>query len=723
MAQTSKGRRQQLKTQAQATSREMGGVFEDLSKRIGAQFKDSADKAAKAWGSAAKEAASSWYDVEEASKRVGTSEYQNLDYSTQIAAKKKEMWQLDNEITDLTKDQVAERKKILEQDISDYNILQQRAEVMNRENAILMRGQAITDGLQKKWEEISSLAVSTLTTWQGAVVTSALLNKHVGGIAQNMGVAHTDAVGFAASSALLGPAFAALGLDVKASQKALLDNFNSMAEANIANVAHMGYLQVTTGLAADEAAKAARMFSLIEGSNAKSGMHITKQIADQAKLAGAIPSKVIADMTANSGQIAEYWAGNVESLAAAAIQASKLGLSISDITTAAGKMLDIENSIAAEMEAEVLLGRQLNLERAREAALMGDSETLMKELVKNAGSLEQFNSMNVIQRQKLAAALGISVEQLQKMVQEEKTSATTWGKITSEAGKYATLVSGAAPAIMAGVKNFNIMRQTLTDMIPSLSKFKILSGGFGGGGTSTTPAPTPPPAKGPGGMMSGMSATGMLKGAAAMLVMGAALWVAAKGFDALSKVDWGSLWPGAVIALAGLAATMALFGAGPVAMFLATGALVFAGMSAALLLFGVAMMAVGKGIELTRNGLTGFASIIGELIPMLPGMFSLAGAFGMMGLGLMSMSAGLLAMAPMLPVIMAIGAIAKLSGAGAGGGAAEETMDIKSTSIEDKLDALTAAILAQPVVVEMDGRVVGKAIGMSRTQNTIDNMA
>ena len=168
---------------------------------------------------------------------------------------------------------------------------------------------------------------------------------------------------------------------------------------------------------------------------------------------------------------------------------------------------------------------------------------------------------------------------------------------------------------------------------------------------------------------------------------------------------------------------MALFGAGPVAMFLASGALVFAGMSAALLLFGVAMMAVGKGIELTRNGLTGFASIIGELIPMLPGMFSLAGAFGMMGLGLMSMSAGLLAMAPMLRVIMAIGAIAKLSGAGAGGGAAEETMDIKSTSIEDKLDALTAAILAQPVVVEMDGRVVGKAIGMSRTQNTIDNMA
>ena len=51
------------------------------------------------------------------------------------------------------------------------------------------------------------------------------------------------------------------------------------------------------------------------------------------------------------------------------------------------------------------------------------------------------------------------------------------------------------------------------------------------------------------GSAAGGAATSMLKGAAAMLIMGAALWVAAKGFQELAKVDWGALWPGAVIAL------------------------------------------------------------------------------------------------------------------------------------------------------------------------------
>jgi len=214
----------------------------------------------------------------------------------------------------------------------------------------------------------------------------------------------------------------------------------------------------------------------------------------------------------------------------------------------------------------------------------------------------------------------------------------------------------------------------------------------------------------------------MLKGAAAMLIMGAALWVAAKGFQELAKVDWGALWPGAVIALVALAGVMALFGVGPVAAFLLTGAAVFAGMSVALLLFGVAMMAVGKGVELTRNGLQGFGAVIGELIPMIPGMFALGAAFGIMGIGLISLSAGLIALVPALPVIMALGAMATLALAmgGAGGGGEGEVMEMKSTSIEDKLDALTAAILAQPVVVTMDGKVVGKSIGMSKTQTTID---
>jgi hypothetical protein len=66
---------------------------------------------------------------------------------------------------------------------------------------------------------------------------------------------------------------------------------------------------------------------------------------------------------------------------------------------------------------------------------------------------------------------------------------------------------------------------------------------------------------------------------------------------------------------------------------------------------------------------------------------------------------------------MALGAMATLALAmgGAGGGAESEVMEMKSTSIEDKLDALTAAILAQPIQIQLDGKNVGW--GVKNAQN------
>ena len=690
-------------------------MFTDLAGRLSKGLTKAATEGQKAFGDMAKAILSDFKDVEFAETQIGKKGFTNLDYSAKIRDLAKERFNIENGLSNLNKEQTAERLIQLQTDEANYNVLQSQADVINRKNAILSRGNALIEGMKKSWEDISNTIISTVTTWQGAAVTSALLNRHAGGIAQNLGVAHTEAMGFAASGALLGPMFKAMGLDVQASQKALLDNFNSMGEANIKNVAHMGILQIQTGLTADEAGKAARMFSLIEGSSASAGLSMTKQVSDQAKLAGAIPAKVIADMTANSSQIAEYWVGNVESLTAAAVQASKLGLSISNISEAAGKMLDIENSIAAEMEAEVLLGRQLNLEKAREAALTGDSKTLMEELVKNAGSLNEFNNMNVIQRQKLAAALGLNVVDLQKMVQEEQKSTDFWGKISGHASKTATWISATVPGMMKMANSSMKLKENLSGLATGvMSKLGLGAGAAGGAVDAGGKAAGAGDKMVKTGSAAGGAATSMLKGAAAMLIMGAALWVAAKGFQELAKVDWGTLWPGAVVALIGLAGAMMLLA--PLQPFLLAGALAFAAMSGALLLFGIAMVAVGTGVQLTRDGLTGFASIIGELIPMVPGMFALGSAFGTMGLGLMSMSAGLLLMAPMLPVIMAIGAIAKLGGGLGGGGATEETMEIKSSSIEDKLDALTMAILTQPISISIDGKELATRTEMAHNR-------
>ena len=68
--------------------------------------------------------------------------------------------------------------------------------------------------------------------------------------------------------------------------------------------------------------------------------------------------------------------------------------------------LNFEQSIANEMEAELLLGKNLNLEKARQAAMDNDLVTLAEEIAKNVGDSAEFAEMNRIQQDAAAAAVG-----------------------------------------------------------------------------------------------------------------------------------------------------------------------------------------------------------------------------------------------------------------------------------------------------------------------------
>ena len=62
--------------------------------------------------------------------------------------------------------------------------------------------------------------------------------------------------------------------------------------------------------------------------------------------------------------------------------------------------------------ASMLLGRQMNLDKARELALSGDLAGLAEEVKNQVGSQAEFEAMNVIERQSLAKAIGVNVSDL-----------------------------------------------------------------------------------------------------------------------------------------------------------------------------------------------------------------------------------------------------------------------------------------------------------------------
>ena len=104
--------------------------------------------------------------------------------------------------------------------------------------------------------------------------------------------------------------------------------------------------------------------------------------------------------------------GQGKALGDAAFQAKKLGMDMQILNGIADSLLDFESSIAAEMEAELLTGRALNLERARAAALSNDMATLGKELEKQNITAVTFSKQNRIQQEATAKALGLNRDAL-----------------------------------------------------------------------------------------------------------------------------------------------------------------------------------------------------------------------------------------------------------------------------------------------------------------------
>jgi hypothetical protein len=131
--------------------------------------------------------------------------------------------------------------------------------------------------------------------------------------------------------------------------------------------------------------------------------------------------KVLEAVGKVTGQVRANFAANPESIAVAVTKAKLLGAEIDDIVAASKQLLDFESSIEAELEAELLTGKQLNLERARAAALVGDQATVAEELAKNVGDFAEFSNMNVLQQDAIAKSMGMSSDQLADMLFKQET--------------------------------------------------------------------------------------------------------------------------------------------------------------------------------------------------------------------------------------------------------------------------------------------------------------
>ena len=184
------------------------------------------------------------------------------------------------------------------------------------------------------------------------------------------------------------------------------------------------------GLSAETSGEIAKL-GLLTGKTSKeiAANVMGQSVAMNAANNTAITEKSILQEVAKlSSSIQLSMANNPVELAKAVQTAKQFGMELSNVDGIAGGLLNFEQSIASELEAEVLLGKNINLEKARQAALNNDLATVAEEVAKQAGSAAEFTAMNRIQQEALAKAVGMSREDLAKSLQSREILAKLGGK-------------------------------------------------------------------------------------------------------------------------------------------------------------------------------------------------------------------------------------------------------------------------------------------------------
>jgi len=153
------------------------------------------------------------------------------------------------------------------------------------------------------------------------------------------------------------------------------------------------------------------------------GVYETVSALNAAGKSAVAPRQVLDDVLTASEDITLSLGNNPDKLAAAATAARKFGMSLSQVDKIAESLLDFESSIEAELEAQLLTGKNINMAKARELALNNDLAGLASELESQGVSAVEFSKMNRIQQEATAKALGMSRQELSKSLLTQEAQA------------------------------------------------------------------------------------------------------------------------------------------------------------------------------------------------------------------------------------------------------------------------------------------------------------
>jgi hypothetical protein len=239
--------------------------------------------------------------------------------------------------------------------------------------------------------------------------TTGLLSSQTQEVQKNIEVVSRDMVSLGASAD-----------DVASSAAAFSKQFGNTQQASRGVLTSMVAMEKSFGVSAESQAAVNEQFQRMAGVSAATAQNMIQTTIQAAKLAGVAPSQVMADIAENSEASYKFFNGSPQALAKAAVEAAKLGTSISKAADVSKGLLNFEDSITKELEASAMLGTRINFNKARALAADKDIIGAQKAVVAEVSKLGDLTKLSTFEQEALAEAAGMPIEDLirQQQIQQ-----------------------------------------------------------------------------------------------------------------------------------------------------------------------------------------------------------------------------------------------------------------------------------------------------------------
>ena len=244
------------------------------------------------------------------------------------------------------------------------------------------------------------------------------LDNTAGEFAKKIGIGKTAAKELLISSNKI-------GLTWHQAEEAVASLSSNLATMNITNediVKGTADLAYYYGISNEEASKLIKLGKIYGKDSEQTQLEImgTLTAFENMGVEGLSFQKTVSAINNLSSGTRALFKGNLSELTKAVVQADMLGASVDQLSNASRNLLNIETSLSDQYNLQVLTGRQFNLDKIRAEKLLGDpneaNRLLGEEITKNADLLED----NVVFQESFAKAMGMSVDEIATMVENQR---------------------------------------------------------------------------------------------------------------------------------------------------------------------------------------------------------------------------------------------------------------------------------------------------------------